>query len=137
MGDVTDYPRAPRSAAEASARLVGERHGGDKRAALGEIAARLGHQHLGLHRTRSGRFFCSCDCGWVSTTRLTDRDALGAARHHCELAIRAWHRTGLPLPADARPVVRPEAEMRRRNRHYDTLRRAEEKAGAGSVAAVG
>lgn len=128
--------RPPRSAAEASARLVGAAHGGDKRAALGEIAARLGHQHLGLHRTASGRFFVSCDCGWVSTTRLTDRDALGAAVHHVDLAIRAWHRTGLPLPADVPPVVRPEAEMRRTKKHYDAMRRAEERAGSGMVSGV-
>lgn len=134
---MTSPRRAPRSAAEASARLVGQRHGGDKRAALGEIAARLGHQHLALHSTRSQRWFTSCDCGWVSTTRLTDRDALGAARHHCELAIRDWHRTGLPLPADPPRVVRPESEMRRRSRHYDTMRRAEEQAGLGMVSGVG
>jgi hypothetical protein len=34
-------------------------------------------------------------------------------------------------------MVRPESEMRRRNRHYDTMRRAEEKAGAGIVGDVG
>jgi hypothetical protein len=134
---VTGYSRAPRSAAEASARLVRESHGGDKRAALGEIAARLGHQHLDLHRTRSGRWFTSCDCGWVSTTRLTDRDALGAAVHHCDLAIRAWHRSALPLPADPPKMVRPEREMRRRNPHYDAMRLAEEKAGSPVATSVG
>jgi hypothetical protein len=128
--------RRPRSAAEASARLVGSAHGGDKRAALGEIAARLGHQHIALHETRGGRFFVSCDCGFVSTTSLTDRDALGKAVHHVDLAIRAWHRTGLPLPADFPSVVRPEAEMRRTKKHYDAMRRAEETAGHGMVSGV-
>lgn len=105
-----------------------------------ETAARLGHGALYVRSTVSGaRWFSFCKgCGWVSTTRPTESDAAGAALHHARLAVKAWERTGLPLPIRPPAPLYDEAEMRRRNRHYAAFRQAEEKGdGVSSLRAMG
>jgi len=92
--------------------------------------ALLGHPYMHVIQTVSGaRWFACCDCGWVSSTARTQADAVGATLWHSRKVAEAWARTGLPLPRTARPVVRPESEMRRRHPHYDAYCRACEKAG--------
>ena len=53
------------------------------RAELFRLAQSAGHTDLALFPTKSGRrFFVTCSCGYKSTTRRTEVDALGAAVHH-------------------------------------------------------
>lgn len=113
--------------AEQDARRVWREVGSpDPRDSLQVIAERLGHYGGMVEETVARtRWFSSCACGFVSTTRNTEADALGALVHHLRLELRKWTRSGLPLDAYP-PAPSPDWEMvRRRNRHW-ALKRAEE-----------
>ncbi len=87
------------------------------------IAARLGHAGGCVEQTvAQTRWFSWCACGFVSTTRNTEADALSALVHHIKLEIRAWHRSELPL--DAYPPARPPnwTMVARKNRHWAAKR---------------
>lgn len=58
------------------------------------IVADLGHTNVRVVRMRSGSFFrAECDCGYRSTRRALESDAVGAAVHHMELvADGGWDR---------------------------------------------
>ncbi len=87
--------------AEQSARRVWRQVGSpDPRESLQVIAQRLGHAGGQVEQTvAQTRWFSWCACGFVSTTRNTEADALGALVHHLKLALRAWTRSQLPLEA--------------------------------------
>lgn len=56
------------------------------------LAYAAGHRDPALFTTPGGRFFVTCSCGWKSTTRRTEVDALSAGVHHAvvigkELAV--------------------------------------------------
>jgi hypothetical protein len=124
------YPNPPRSPAEAEVREIRARHA-DPRHAMQEIAERLGHRDLVLESTVSGaRYFASCSCGYVSTTRKSQVDAVGAIVHHVESAVRDWHRSGLPLPKVPSEAQRPTHLMEKKHRHYAERRAAERAARA-------
>jgi hypothetical protein len=97
--------RQPRPTAATAARAASDRHA-VSRLELRQLAARLGHDHLRLQVTGLSltRYFTCCDCGWASSTRPSQRDALGALQHHLQLAVREWDRTGLPLPSPRLPT---------------------------------
>jgi hypothetical protein len=52
------------------------------RAELFELAHSLGHTDPAVFETRGGRFFCTCSCGYESTTRTSFVLALQAGVHH-------------------------------------------------------
>jgi hypothetical protein len=90
----------PINSTENAVRAVRDRRQGS-RLGLKQTAARLGHGRLELHSTltRCGaRYFAECGCGWMSTTRATPGDVLGAVCHHLHLVIRKWDLSGQPLP---------------------------------------
>lgn len=93
----------PRLSADDVARAVRDRYQ-HSRLALRETAERLGHGHLRLNSVAMGLgYIAGCGCGWVSTTRRNQSDALGAVHHHLQLTVREWDRSGRPLPVP--PVV--------------------------------
>ncbi len=116
-----ELQRPARSEAEREARAVGRKHSGDSRAALAEIAAALGHAGGRVVPTASGaRWFGMCACGWVCRhTDRTEAEATGALLHHVTLAVRAWHRTGLPLSA-----AKQARDTSRKPPHYDAWMQA-------------
>lgn len=72
----------------------------DPRAALQTMAQRLGHGQLAVEQTASGaRWFSWCICGWVSTTKGSEKDASGAALHHVRKELRRWTTAAVPLEA--------------------------------------
>lgn len=92
----------------------------DSRDALQEVAQKLGHSGMALHRTVSGaRYFTSCDCGFVSSTQIREKDALAWAIKHVERSMKEWAATGRPLPKNPPTAKRPESKMRRKNPHYN------------------
>lgn len=57
------------------------------RSELFELARVLGHENPRLIE-KGGRFFVTCSCGYKSTMRRTEVDALGAGVHHALGAAR-------------------------------------------------
>lgn len=98
----------------------------DPRDSMQVIVERLGHSGGKVEQTvAQTRWFAWCSCGFVSTTRNTETDALGALVHHIRLETRKWTRSGVPLDAYP-PAPAPDWEMvRRRNPHW-ALKRADE-----------
>ncbi len=120
-----ELERPARSQAERDARVLGRRHGSDSGAALAEIAETLGHAGGRVVQTAARtRWFAMCACGYVSTTRNTERDALGGLLHHVRLAIKEWHGSGLPLAAAKKAPPADWAEVARRQPHYRAWRAA-------------
>lgn len=74
-------------------------------------ALRPGHG-LKLYRTKSGRVFAHCTCGWLSTTRTTERDAVGAGVHHVKLIRQRRRENGWvdEVPPSAR-ASHPSAKV--------------------------
>jgi len=106
------------NAAEHDARRVfREVDSDDPRVPLAEILAHLGHIGGRVEQTAAGtRWFGLCSCSWVSTTRNTEADAMGALTHHVRLVLREWRRSALPLAA-TRPAVADWERARRRHPH--------------------
>jgi hypothetical protein len=113
-----------RSAAERDARAIGRQAGGEPSVSLAEVARRLGHEGGRVVETVARtRWFSMCACGFVSTTRNTEQDAAGALVHHVKLAIKSWHRTGLPIAA-AKKAPAPDWDLvARRSTHYALWRK--------------
>lgn len=65
---------------------------------LGVIGAALGHERPALFETAGGRFYMTCSCGYRTTNRRTVADAVGAAVHHVEKAVREYRKNGGVLP---------------------------------------
>jgi hypothetical protein len=96
----------------------------DPRESLQVIAEKLGHSGGQVEQTvAQTRWFAWCACGFVSTTRNTEADALGALVHHLKLEMRAWTRSALPLDAYPRAPAPDWERVARRNRHW-ALKRA-------------
>jgi hypothetical protein len=98
----------------------------DPRESLQVIAETLGHYGGEVEQTvAQTRWFSWCACGFVSTTRNTESDALGALVHHIKLELRAWTRSSLPLAAYP-PAPAPDwAMVARRNPHWALKRRTD------------
>jgi hypothetical protein len=91
----------PRLSADDVARAVRDRFQ-HSRLALRETAERLGHGHLRLDSVATGLgYIAGCGCGWVSTTRPNQSDALGSVQQHLQVTVREWDRSGRPLPVSA------------------------------------
>lgn len=64
------------------------------------LVEHLGHNGGRVAPTVSGaRWFAYCSCGFVTSTRPTEKDALGALVHHLKLAVRKWRLSGVPITA--------------------------------------
>lgn len=58
------------------------------------LAHQLGHTNLAMHTNETGtKYFVTCDCGWKSTNRLTEVNALQAGVHHALTSAERWART--------------------------------------------
>lgn len=80
---------------------------------LAEFGHMLGHSATDVLPTASGaRFTVACSCGYESTTRRTQADAIGAIVHHLRGVVLAFHRTGRDLPAQ--PLREPFGVSHRR-----------------------
>lgn len=110
----------------------------DSRSAMAEIVGHLGHQGGNVVQTVSGnRWFSYCGCGFVSSTSISEPDALGKLVHHLRLVAKAWRQSGLPLLA-TRPAPAPDwLEVRRRNPHFDAFCAANEELAARLPEIVG
>ena len=68
---------------------------------LFDIAHQLGHVNPCVFETRGGGFFSTCDCGYISTTRSSLRNALAAGVHHAlgaaTIVARQAERSGIEL----------------------------------------
>jgi hypothetical protein len=119
-----ELQRPARSEAEREARAIGGRHGGDSGAALREFVQALGHAGGQAVPTVSGAlWFGMCSCGWVCPqTYRTQASATGALIHHVRLAVREWHRSGLPLAAARKAPSADSTRAARRHRHYAAWR---------------
>ena len=75
------------------------------RAELFEIAHALGHRSPAVYETRGGGFFCTCSCGYISTTSMRFPTALQQGVHHVLSAAmvveRDARRTGVQLTPEA------------------------------------
>lgn len=61
---------------------------------LFDLAHAAGHTDPALFQTPGGRFYVTCSCGWKSTTRRTETDALGAGVHHAMLIGKSVAQNG-------------------------------------------
>lgn len=62
------------------------------RSDLFALARAIGHTDPALYEQRNGKFFVTCSCGYRSTNRFTETDALGAGVHHVLTAAREFMR---------------------------------------------
>jgi hypothetical protein len=73
--------------------------GAVKRQEAFELAHALGHTDPALFETPGGRWYVTCSCGYKSTTRNTEVDALSAGVHHALTVaknhVREIHSNGL------------------------------------------
>ncbi len=75
---------------------------------LADLGHLVGHSGTEVTQTSSGaRWSVGCSCGYRSTTRRTQADALGAIVHHLKKEVAAYAATGrtlpdIPLPSAAR-----------------------------------
>ena len=75
---------------------------------LFDLSHQLGHTDPAMWQTESGRrWFMTCGCGWQSTTKVSEVEALKAGTHHALKAAREYlssHRTaGVSLPGSVGP----------------------------------
>lgn len=71
-----------------------------------EALKATGHYQAAIVRTISGaRFYAQCICGYKSTTRRTQLDAIGALEHHRKLALDAVRVNGRGFPPQRRESV--------------------------------
>ena len=79
---------------------------------LFDIAHALGHRDPCVYETRGGGFFSTCSCGYVSTTRSSLRNALGAGVHHALTAAMTVARTAERNGVELTPEVLADAARR-------------------------
>lgn len=59
----------------------------DKQAS--DLLASVGHEPLGIEVNARGKVRFECNCGYVSTYRMTAQDAIGAGIHHMRKEAQA------------------------------------------------
>jgi hypothetical protein len=65
------------------------------------LLQQIGHFKGAVIHQVNDRWRGECECGYVSTTRNTAKDAVGAIEHHRKKALEEWRRNGRVLPAAA------------------------------------
>ncbi len=65
---------------------------------LAQLMHELGHRPRGLEANSRDRWRYVCECGYVSTYRNSQRDAIGAGLHHGRLIYREWKANGGVTP---------------------------------------
>lgn len=84
------------------------------RAELFAIADALGHREPAVYETRGGKFFCTCSCGYISTSTMRFVNALQRGIHHvlsaATVVIRDAERNGIDLT----PAALAEYAVRQR-----------------------
>lgn len=84
---------------------------------LADLGHLVGHSGTEIVQTSSGaRWSVGCSCGYQSTTRRTQADALEAIVHHLRKAVTAYAATGRPLPDIPLPGSRRERPTESRPR---------------------
>lgn len=66
---------------------------------VGWVAQRLGHVDLATERRGSG-WGGHCNCGYRTTRRRLESEAISALVHHLRIVEREWRASGLALPTD-------------------------------------
>lgn len=84
---------------------------------LADLGHLIGHSGTEIVQTSSGaRWSVGCSCGYTSTTRRTQADALGAIVHHLRKELRTYAATGRPLPDIPLPGARRDTPGRNEDR---------------------
>lgn len=69
------------------------------RVAYIEVLKSLGHYRCAVVRKANGSgFYAQCECGYQSTTRRTQRDAIETIEHHRSKVLKITRSGGVSLP---------------------------------------
>ncbi len=68
------------------------------RAEYAELLKAAGHFNTAAVRKPNGRFYVTCECGYVSTTRVDLRQAVDTVEHHRQKALREFRANGVFPP---------------------------------------